>query len=141
MNYRITITQRIYKGVHLSLLAQLSRFGGVGCTALVVHWCIVLCLVPVGFRPLIANIIAFFIAFQFSYFGHQYWTFKGSSANYKTQLRFFIVALSGFLLNQSLFWVFLNFTNLSYQVALLLVLFIVAINSFVFSKFWAFSYK
>jgi len=85
--------------------------------------------------------IAFFIAFQFSYFGHQYWTFKGSLANYKTQLRFFIIAISGFLLNQSLFWLLLKFTNLSYQIALLLVLLIVAFNSFLFSKFWAFTYK
>lgn len=122
----------------MHFLAQLTRFGGVGLTAMMIHWGIVLLLVPLGCLPLVANIFAFLIAFQFSYWGHRSWTFKVDSlVNHNiTQRRFLVVAIGGFLLNQSLFWALLKFSNLSYQLALLLVLLIVAVNSFVLSKFW-----
>ena len=127
------------KKYNLALLGQLVRFSGVGLTALVIHWSAVLLIVPLGYPPLMANIIAFCIAFQFSFWGHRYWTFKAQSLpKQTTRLRYLIVALGGFVLNQSLFWFLLEFTNLPYQLALFLVLLLVSVNSFIFSKFWAF---
>lgn len=128
------------KNYNLSLIKQVFRFGGVGLSALILHWCTVLILVSFWEqRPLVANAFAFLLAFQLSYWGHRHWTFQGSSLSHKKSLfRFLLVAIFGFILNQTLFSALLSFSNLPYPIALLIVLIIVSFSTFIFSKFWAF---
>jgi hypothetical protein len=63
---------------------QLARFGVVGLTAASVHFSIVVILVQNElFVPLVANIVAFLISFQVSYWGHRRFTFPGSVTQHR----------------------------------------------------------
>lgn len=123
-----------------ALAAQLLRFGTIGSFAALVHFSVVVTLVSLTLmHPLFANIIAFLIAFQVSYFGHKYWTFDDIAQKAKTAwLKFFTVAVLSFLLNEFLFFILLTQTQLYYPIALLIVLMIVPPFTFILSKTWAF---
>jgi putative flippase GtrA len=120
------------------MLNQLIRFGLVGCSACAVHFLVVISLVPLGMNPLIANVVGFLVAFTVSYFGHKLWTFNHGKSG-RSLLKFGVVALLSFLVNEGLFYLLLKFSSMRYEVALLLVLFLVALLTFILSKFWAFS--
>lgn len=118
---------------------QLMRFGVVGVLAMCVHLLVVALLVPLGLVPLLANIVGFLVAFQVSYFGHARWTFNVSAPNNKRhQIKFFSVAVLGFLLNEASYSVLLQLLHMHYLLTLAIVLFGVAVVTFVLSKLWAF---
>lgn len=119
------------------MIRQLARFGAVGITAMAVHWMIVALLVPIGLQPLIANTIAFAIAFNVSYVGHRYFTFADAATSHSTFKRFLGVALLSFALNEALYYLLLS-AGMEYRLALLLVLVAVAALTFVLSRYWAF---
>lgn len=122
------------------MLAQVSRFIGVGITALIVHWLVVRMLVPQGMPPLIANVFGFVVAFNVSYFGHRKLTFKAEELNHSRTLpRFAAVALGSFAVNETLYALLLIFTPLRYDLALFFVLGVVAVLTYIFSRFWAFA--
>ena len=121
---------------------QLLHFGGVGGLAAATHYLVVLLLVGVGLHPLLANVFAFLTAFQVSYFGHRHLTFADSAAGLahsQTLPRFFLVAVSSFLLNEVMFAALLKYTALPYQLSLGIVLVLVAGLTFVLSRVFAFS--
>jgi putative flippase GtrA len=120
------------------MMLQLMRFGVVGVAAMVVHWLVAVALVRLGLAPLIANVLAFAVAFNVSYWGHRRWTFAATTAHGTTVRRFFAVALGSFALNEFLYYLLLRFTRLDYQTALALVLVAVAGLTFVLSRYWAF---
>ena len=118
---------------------QLMRFGVVGVTAMCVHLLVVALLVPLGLAPLIANVAAFLVAFQVSYFGHARWTFKVSDPNNKKhQIKFFSVAVLSFILNETSYSLLLNWLHWHYLISLAMVLVAVAVVTFVLSRLWAF---
>lgn len=118
---------------------QMIRFALIGIMAMLVHWYTVISLVPIGFYPLVANILAFFVAFLVSYTGHSYWTFLAFPPIHKYCLpRFFIVAAGSFIINEILYFLLLHYTELNYRMALIVVLGSVSILTFTFSKLWAF---
>lgn len=118
---------------------QLMFFSGVGGSAAAAHIFVVLnCVTYLNIEPLIANVIAFFIAFNISYLGHKYVTFSYRSDQKQLSLpHFFLVASSAGVLNEVLYFVLLNYTSIHYLVALILDLGLVAIYSFLLSHFWA----
>ncbi len=122
------------------LLFQLMRFGLVGLCAAAVHISLLAFFVEIGqLKPLIANIIAFIIAFQVSYWGHRIWTFNGTTASHRVALpRLFLVCGTGFIANEGLFYVFLTVFNLPYPIAQFFVLSILPLVSFTMGKFWVF---
>jgi len=119
---------------------ELFWFAVVGLSALVAHFLLVsLLLVPAGVPPLVANVLAYLLAFQLSYWGHRLKTFDaGHLPHSRTLPRFFAVASLSFLLNEALYFVLLRFTSLDYRIALLIVLLTVAVVTFVLSRIWAF---
>jgi len=119
---------------------QLMRFGIVGTTAAIVHFGIVIGLVELGLmQPLVANVVAFIIAFQVSYWGHRRWTFKGTTARHRVALiRLLIVAMTNLMLNQTLFFIALKVIGMPYIAALFVALAIFPLVTFVFGKFWVF---
>jgi putative flippase GtrA len=120
--------------------ASILAFGMVGAAAACVHFTIVSLLVPLGTHPLVANVAGFLVAFAVSFSGHRRWTFPGTGrARPKALHRFFIVAATSFALNESLYAVLLRFTELGYRPALIIVLLVVAVSTFVTSKYWAFA--
>jgi putative flippase GtrA len=120
---------------------ELFWFGLIGISALLVHFLLVTLLVPMGLQPLLANVVAYLLAFQVSYWGHRQKTFAaGHVSHWQTLPRFFAVASLSFLLNEALYFLLLHYTPLDYRVALLLVLAAVAVVTFVLSRAWAFSH-
>lgn len=113
----------------------------VGISALLTHWLMVLLLVPLaGLHPLLANLVAFLVAFQVSYFGHRHLTFRAGARSHRQTLpRFATVAAGSFLLNEAMYWALLSWTPLRYDIAMLLVLGSVAVLTYLLGKFWAFA--
>jgi len=101
---------------------------------------VALVLVPLGLPPLLANIVGFLLAFQVSHLGHHRFTFSAADApGARSRRRFFLVALSSFLVNEALYALLLHFTELDYRVALAIVLVAVAALTFVSARQWAFA--
>ena len=122
------------------MIAQVSRFALVGVTALMVHWLVVRSLVPLGLAPLVANVFGFLVAFNVSYFGHRKLTFKAEQLKHSRTLpKFATVALGSFAINEALYALLLLFTPLRYDIALFIVLGLVAVLTYLFSRFWAFA--
>ncbi|TCK16499.1 GtrA family protein [Marinobacterium mangrovicola] len=116
-------------------------FIAVGVSALLVHWLVVFLLVPLAhLHPLIANVIAFLVAFNVSYLGHRHLTFRAQERSHRQTLpRFATVAATSFLLNETMYWALLSLTPLRYDAALFIVLGSVALLTYLLGKFWAFA--
>lgn len=123
----------------IELFFQLCRFGLVGVTAAAVHFSVVVLLVQaMAMQPLIANVFAFMLSFQISYFGHRRFTFHETTALHRVAFpKLIFIQTLTFAANESLFYVFLSL-NLPYPIALLIVLTILPIFTFVSSKLWVF---
>jgi putative flippase GtrA len=124
------------------LHGELFRFLIVGTSAAAAHFTAVLLMVQLyEIKPLVANVLAFAVAFQVSYFGHRSWTFAHTNTRHSQSLpRFMMVALLSFVSNESMYYLLLHYTPLPYWFSLGIVLVLVAIMTFVLSKLWAFSH-
>lgn len=113
----------------------------VGFGALATHWIVLVLAVSLaGVAPLVANVVAFLVAFNVSYFGHRELTFAAQHRPHRRTLpRFAAVAVSMFLVNETMYWALLSWTALRYDIASLIVLATVAGMTFVLGKFWAFA--
>lgn len=122
---------------------QTLAFAIVGVSAACVHFFAVLILVHwLHWLPLVANLLAFLIAFQVSYQGHSGWTFACQSfTKANAWWRFFLVAAASFMLNEALFALLLHMFELPYIEALVIVLIIVPPVTYVVSKLWAFKQR
>lgn len=119
----------------MNINRRLTYFLIIGACAALTHLSVVAYL---DMHPLLANLIAFVIAFNISFLGHKYLTF--SSLQDEKQLRlpqFFMVATSALVLNELLYLILLRYTQLHYLVALFLVLAMVSVYTFIVSRFWA----
>lgn len=116
------------------------RFITVGTAATGVHYVAAIAFVASGiFSPRAANVAGFLCAFSVSFLGQWNWTFDDSRAPLGRALpAYFLVALSSFLLNASLFELLLRRTALPYYISLALVLSAVTAVTFLASHFWAF---
>ena len=124
----------------LRSLPQLLQFVLVGGSAAATHLAVVGLLVSLfGMPPLSANMLAFLVAFVVSYNGHALLTFSASQARgWPVLARFFAVACLSFVANELLYYIALNWLHWHYFWSLAAVLVLVAIGTFVMSKFWAF---
>lgn len=117
------------------------RFSIIGSLAMLVHWLTVAILLNYGgVQPLLANCFGFITAFQISYIGHSFWTFTSHSIipHSQTLRRFFLVALTSFLINEVMYSVLIYYTTLDYLTALAIVLVAVSLLTFFTSSKWAF---
>lgn len=122
-------------------LPQLMQFALVGGCAAAVHLAVVAALVQaLDMAPLLANVLAFLLAFVVSYQGHALLTFSRSGVRgWSVALRYFGVACLSFVLNEALYWYALHQLHWHYFWSLGAVLVLVAVATFVLSKFWAFA--
>lgn len=118
---------------------QIFRFGLVGITTAAIHLATVVFLVQnFSLIPLTANIFGFLLAFQMSYWGNRIWTFPQTLALHRSAFsKLLLVQIVNFSANELLFYVFLNL-GLPYPVALLIVLTILPVFTFISSKTWVF---
>lgn len=123
-----------------ALFFQIMRFGIVGVIASLVHFsCVVFFVQLLHWQPLIANIVGFSIGVQVSYWGHRTFTFRDSDASHRVAYPRLVTLQAGnFIANEGLFSLFLSF-HLPYQVALLIVLAIMPIFTFMISRAWVFA--
>ena len=88
------------------MMLELFRFGCVGVVAVAVHFSLVMFAVSVGgMLPLVANIFAFLIAFQVSYWGHRLFTFKVDTAHREALPKLMLIQLINLAANESLFYI------------------------------------
>lgn len=126
--------------VALRRLPQLLQFVLVGGAAAATHLAVVGGLVSLtGMAPLAANVLAFLVAFVVSYNGHALLTFaRVPVRGWAVAARFFAVACLSFALNELLYAVALYWLHWNYLWSLAAVLVLVAVATFLLSKFWAF---
>jgi putative flippase GtrA len=113
----------------------------VGCTAAAVHFLVVLILVELFFsHPLIANIIAFCLAFCVSFSGQRWFTFSNTNKSIKQSLLpYLLISVTSFVCNEILLSIGIYIFKIPYQIALIFVLILVAIGTYFSSKNWAFA--
>lgn len=128
----------IMKSRNNSLL-QAGRFAIVGLVATAVHISILWVLINLfAIQVFFANLTAFIIAFLVSFSGHYLWTFKSSLEFYKAVIRFLLISLSGFLLNNIILITLLKKAWFSNTTAATLAVIIVPAITFIASKLWGF---
>jgi putative flippase GtrA len=123
-------------------MRQVAIFVTVGTAAAFTHLAVVAALVELlRLPPLVANVIGFFVAFLVSFAGHARWTFPIARQSYSAaRNRFFVVASTGFILNQLAYALALQAVGVRYYLpALATVLLGVAVATFLLSKLWAFA--
>lgn len=122
------------------LRGGIARFVLVGTAAAAVHWGVVVLLVEhAGWRPLLANVLGWLIAFSVSFSGHYRWTFGNHGAPLlRSAGRFFAVSACGFAINEVAYALLLRWSALRYDLVLAVVLIAVAGGTYVVSRHWAF---
>jgi len=122
---------------------SISWFGIIGSLAALVHYCVAVSLE--GFMhisPAYSNIAGFVLAFPVSYFGHSKLSFANHQSSHQEALpKFFAVALAGFIANQILVLGLMHLFKLPFWLILGVVMVIIAITSYLMSRFWAFKAK
>jgi putative flippase GtrA len=105
-----------------------------------VHWLVVVALVSHGgWRPLVANIGGWLVAFTVSFAGHHRLTFSAHGAPVRSSAqRFFVVSAFGFAVNETAYAVLLRWSGQHYGLALAIVLLGVAVLTYLLSRHWAF---
>lgn len=121
------------------LYFQIFRFGVVGVTAAAMNFCIVVLMVELKLlTPLVANVFGFIIAVQLSYWGHRLWTFSGTDALHKVAFpKLLSVQILNLIASEGLLYIFLML-KIPYQIALLIILTILPIFTFIANKLWVF---
>jgi putative flippase GtrA len=118
---------------------QLARFGVIGVLAAITHYLIAITLTQQQIAPAWANLVAFVIAFWVSYFGHRYFSFDvGDVSHQQTLPRFILVAVFGFIFNETLLLLMLHYTSISMDIGLPFIIILTAVLTFIFSRFFAF---
>ncbi len=121
------------------LIQQIARFGIIGIAAAALHYCIVVLLVQNQIaEPLVANVFGFVWGFQVSYWGHRNWTFASLASHRRAAPKMVVVQTLNFIGNETLFYILLSF-GLPYTLALLIVLMVLPIFTFIASKVWVFN--
>lgn len=134
-----------YRNALVRFITQVYRFGIVGIIATTLHvsvfaFCIEVYAVP----ALVANLIAYGVAFTFGFSGHLYWTFSHAGQHTRqywktTALKYLTVSLIGLCLNSAVVHLVVNILGLSYMYAIALMVTLVPGTTFLLSKFWAFA--
>ena len=115
----------------------------VGSMAAITHLLTVILVVEwLAIAPLIANVVGWLCAFGISYAGHFHLTFSGHTAPvWQSARRFFVLSVTGFLVNESAYALLLHISQLPYYFLLGLILLAVAIFTYLLSRQWAFQGK
>lgn len=133
----------VYTSSPRRLRGRIAWFVLVGTAAAAVHWSVVVMLVAhAGWRPLLANVLGWLIAFGVSFSGHYRWTFRDHGVPlWRSAMRFFAVSASGFAINETAYALLLHWSGLRYDLVLAVVLVAVAGGTYLLSRHWAFNRK
>lgn len=116
------------------------RFGFVGIAATAVHILTVYFILSKTTLPtLLANGLAFLVAFSFSFTGNYIWTFKSPSSPQKAMFRFLAISIFAFIANTFILAVLLNANWLLPFYATMVSAMVVPLITFLASRFWGFN--
>lgn len=119
--------------------SSVAGFVSIGALAAGVHYVVALLAHAWGWSPGNANWLGFLCAFPISYLGHRAWSFRGTQARHRQAFpRFFAVALFGFIGNQALLLLALTYTIFPFWLVLGVVMVVIALSTWLLSRFWAF---
>jgi putative flippase GtrA len=122
-----------------TLLKPLLRFAVSGGLATVTHVGVFVTLVEwLALRPVFAAAPAFVVALFVSYGMNYHWTFSASGLHRILLPRFVVVALLGLALNLGITYAVVDVAHYWYGYALLLVVLLVPLVTFLLSKLWVF---
>lgn len=113
----------------------------VGGAAALVHFGVVVMAVrEFALAPLVANVLAWCVAFTVSYAGHRRLSFRAQAAPVRrSALRFAAVSLAGLGVNETAYALLLHLTPLRFDLALAVVLAAVAVVTYWLGRHWAFA--
>ncbi len=118
---------------------ELVRFGLVGVSATLVHYTSAVAFMWLGGAPRPANVFAFMLAFQFSFWCHYNWSFGSSGVSKRVAfMRFAAISVGAFLVNHAVFSMVIERAAVRPEVVLALVLALTAGVTFMFGKYWVF---
>ena len=118
----------------------LLRFAISGGLATAVHASLFVSLIEwFSMRPFIAAGVAFSVALLVSYGMNYHWTFSVSGPHRVMLPRFVAVAVLGLFLNLGITYTMVDVLGYWYGYALLLVVMLVPLMTFVLSKLWVFN--
>jgi putative flippase GtrA len=121
-----SIVGEVWMLARFAVIGALATVTHLGTAALVLHWCT--CSV------LIVNFIAFVCAFQVSFFGHRYVTFRKQG---RLQ-RFIITTALGFIINTSILSLLVVTHLADGLIAIIISTFCVPFVVYLLLRFWAF---
>lgn len=117
-------------------VAQLIRFGWVGVLATLIHLGVAAILIysPLNWHVVTVNVVAFMVAFQVSFWGHRYFTFRRPGH----MRRFLVAALLGMLIHNILLIVIYKIGWFGEWLSILLAMAVAPIVVYLLSRFWVF---
>jgi len=117
----------------------MSRFTLVGILAACVHISIVWTLISqLGIEALSANLVAFLTAFIVSFTGQYLWTFRSNQNWQSALIRFFLISLLGFALNNTVLIAVLSLGLMSDSLAAILSACVIPVITYLAGRLWAF---
>lgn len=118
-------------------LILINRFIVVGCIATIVHISFAWALINyIQLSSLLANFIAYIMAFGISFTGNFYWTFCNSGNPYKALKRFFFISIIAFIVNSLVLMKLLSTSSLGAEIAIVAAAGIIPVITFIVSKLW-----
>ena len=116
---------------------QLAKFGAVGASGYVVNLAVYAVLLGLGAH--VAAAISFVVAAVSNYWWNRHWTFSSTKGNLGAQgMRFFVVALLAFGVNQLWLAVFLDWLHWGKIVSQAVAIVLVTPLNFLGNKLWSF---
>ncbi len=119
---------------------SVSWFVIIGGLAAAVHY-VVAVVLEVGAiaSPAWANVLGFLCAFPVSYIGHRKFSFSTQKTLHQQAFpKFLMVAMGGFMANQILLLTLMKISVLPFWLVLALVMVVVAVSTYLLSRYWAF---
>lgn len=126
------------------MLRSIATFGAVGALAALTHFSVAALLLTSLFqhadlgRTLMANALAFSVAFAVSYYGQRRWTFRSARSHSETLPRYLAVALLGLALNEGVVALCMHTFDQPPIVAVALGVCGAAACTFIVSRQWVF---
>jgi putative flippase GtrA len=123
----------------MKLVREINCFVLVGLAATACNYGVALLAHQLmGLGPYAANTVGYGLAVGISYLGNSLLTFRRPVMHGPQFVRFALISLTGFAINQATVFVFAKVMGWPYWLALGPVVVIVPACTFVMSKFWAF---
>jgi putative flippase GtrA len=116
---------------------QLFKFGVVGATGFAINLAVYKLLLGIGAHG--AAAVSFVVAAASNYWWNRHWTFAGQKGSFALQgMRFYVVSIAAFAVNQLWLTVFLDWLHLGKVVSQALAIILVTPLNFLGNKLWSF---